>query len=215
MLDELGYDDDEYENLVITAIANDKAKSERVAKSLQERMDEYWAEMDDGSNDEQTESQEMGNEDKAPMVKGLDDKDIIILKEYDITPGKLNIVKNLMYIEDKEENKDYVDDYLKGLEDELEDGEELSNKIMEEFSARNGVKNNPSVNAPGQEDKEEKDEKDNPSQFAPGQVKKIEANENDDDAIDDDDGDDDDGQGRPENPGKSNEAPGRNKTKGK
>jgi hypothetical protein len=211
VLDELSYEDDEYENLVITAIAKNKEESDRIAKSLQEKMEEYWAE------EELEDSEEFNEEDKAPKFEGLSEEDIAILEDYQITPGKLNIVRNLMGLDDSE--TDFVEDYLDGLEDGLEEDEDLSKKIMEEFSARNGEKNNPSVNAPGQEDKEEREEKDNPSQFAPGQLKKqgIEVNENEDndDDNDEDDMEDNDDSGRPESPGKSNEAPGQNKDKNK
>jgi hypothetical protein len=207
LLEDEDYYDNDFESILITTIAGNKEESERIAKSLEEKMEEYWAE------EELEDSEEFNEEDKAPKFEGLSEEDIAILEDYQITPGKLNIVRNLMGLDDSE--TDFVEDYLDGLEDGLEEDEDLSKKIMEEFSARNGEKNNPSVNAPGQEDKEEREEKDNPSQFAPGQLKKqgIEVNENDDD--DDDDNEDDEeiekDTGRPGSPGKSNEAKGNSK----
>jgi len=213
VLDELGYEDDEYENLVITAIAKNKEESERIAKSLQERMDEYWAEKDMEETQDEIVKRDRVREEIAE-IKGLGQEDLAEAERLGITPGKYNIITNLMEVEN-------VDRYLNRIrseygidEDEDTDNKELSKRIMEEFSARNGEKNNPSVNAPGQADKDEKDERDNPSQFAPGQVKKLEANDNDEDAIDDEDEENGES-GRPASPGKSNEAPGQNKDKTK
>ena len=215
VLDELGYEDDEYENLVITAIAKNKEESERIAKSLQERMDEYWAEKDMEETQDEIVKRDRVREEIAE-IKGLGQEDLAEAERLGITPGKYNIITNLMEVDAKS-----VDRYLNRIrseygidEDEDTDNKELSKRIMEEFSARNGEKNNPSVNAPGQADKDEKDERDNPSQFAPGQVKKLEANDNDEDAIDDEDEENGES-GRPASPGKSNEAPGQNKDKTK
>jgi parvulin-like peptidyl-prolyl isomerase len=215
VLDELGYEDDEYENLVITAIAKNKEESERIAKSLQERMDEYWAEKDMEETQDEIVKRDRVREEIAE-IKGLGQEDLAEAERLGITPGKYNIITNLMEVDAKS-----VDRYLNRIrseygidEDEDTDNKELSKRIMEEFSARIGEKNNPSVNAPGQADKDEKDERDNPSQFAPGQVKKLEANDNDEDAIDDEDEENGES-GRPASPGKSNEAPGQNKDKTK
>ncbi|WP_422484984.1 anti-sigma factor domain-containing protein [Gudongella sp. DL1XJH-153] len=202
---------DDFEEILITANADNKEESEQTAEKLQERIKEYWSELEEGK-------EEVNEVNKTPRVHGLSKEDLVILNDYDITPGKLNIVKNLMYIEDKEEDDQYVENYLNKLEDNLEDGEKLSQKIMEEFSARNGEKNNPSVNAPGQVDKDDKEkkEKDTP----PGLENKLEegtslresreVDSDDDNDFEDENEDDTDESRRPESPGNSGSAPGRN-----
>ncbi len=235
VLDGLGYDDEEYEGLVITAIANDKAKSERIAKSLQERMDEYWAEMEmeEAEHEEEIakrdrdrvkeEDDDVDEEDRdnsrdrlrveLSEIKGLGPEDLMEAEKLGITPGKYNIVKNLMGMENVER---YVNSLRGDLEDE-DDDKELSKRIMEEFSARNGEKNNPSVNAPGQEDKVDKEKKEKIKDKEDTSIGETRTRvsgevEPDNDDLELEEIDDVDSE-RPENPGKSNEAPGNSNSK--
>lgn len=191
-----------------------REEAEKKAEDAREKAEEARERAQEEKGDDDYDNEGLRAREENMSVKGLSPEDVERARELGITPGKYNIITNLMEVEN-------VDRYLNRIrseygidEDEDTDNKELSKRIMEEFSARNGEKNNPSVNAPGQADKDEKDERDNPSQFAPGQVKKLEANDNDEDAIDDEDEENGES-GRPASPGKSNEAPGQNKDKTK
>jgi hypothetical protein len=197
---------DRYEIETIALMGDSQEESEKLAEEIREMIEEKIEESEKIAEEARERTQvEKGDSDgyneefrarvENMEVKGLSPEDVDEAKDLGITPGKYNIIKNLMGEED-------VDDYLVYLtkEYDLDDkaegyNKELSKKIMEEFSASRGEKNGV---------KFQEDEKDTP----PGQLIKEQKQEEHKPEVESDDENSDIESGELGNQGKSKEVKG-------
>lgn len=193
---------DSEKTVSVTTIGKDKEASERVAADIEEKVLNMRAQAAHERNEVRKQASEeiVVEDEEDPVeenirVKGLSPEEVEWAKNNDITPGKYNIITNLL---NTDETDDEFDEYL----------EKSNQELMRIFTAEKGEKNGVKFQEDADKEKKEKD-------IPLGQLKEktvVEFEELDDDLEEDDDDDDDTDESiRPKSPGKSDDAPGKNK----
>ena len=209
LLEKSELDEENVADVVITAMARNGEKAEEIAERIRERIEnerEEAREKAEEARERAEERKELGEEkdDMDPreenvQVKGLSPAHVQRAKALGITPGRYNIITNLLGVEDRN-----FDDDPEEVDRNFKKHMEMSNQeLMEIFTADKGEKNGVKFQD------EEKDKKDNPSVNAPGQLKEKPEKVNDDleEELEDELGRPEDagkpeGVGKPENVGK-------------